>query len=190
MVGVACLVEIGGMASRTLGRRSCISCRMALDTIGLYMGTRQREIRIGMVEHIVRIARRMASKASRIFIHIPVHAGVRVVGFRVNMATGTRIFGVIRCIGMAIRTLGPLSFVFPAVNREISGIVHRKRSRHPVRIGGMALRTIIRKMGSLVVRSLCRVVILLMASCTGCWSGGIITPRMTFVTIAHFMSQR
>lgn len=95
MVGVACLAEIGGMTSRTLGRCTRVPCRMAFNTIGLYVGSRQRKIRVGMIEHIVRIARWMAGETSRIFIYIPVYAGVRVVGFRVDMATGTGIFGVI-----------------------------------------------------------------------------------------------
>lgn len=76
-----------------------------------------------MVEGHARIAGGVAGQAGRILIHVTVHPRVGVVGFRVDVTAGTRVFRVIRWVGMAIRACRPLPLVLATVDREVGRVV-------------------------------------------------------------------
>ena len=119
------------------------------------MRSGQREIGSVVVKSILRISCGVTGQASRILINIPVHAIVFIVGFRVYMTSCAGKFRKIGGVGMAISTQRPLSLVFPAINREKLGIMLGVLRWHPVQIGGMANRAIVREIGLNVVGGSC-----------------------------------
>lgn len=96
-----------------------------------------------MVKCHICIAGRVTRKTSGIFVNISVYARMAIVGFWIDMAIGTRKFGKIGWILMAICALSPLSLVFAAINWKILRIVLRVFCGHPIGVGGMARGAII-----------------------------------------------
>lgn len=88
---------------------------------------------------------------------------------------------------MAFVALGPLAFVFAAVNGKIISIVRRVHSRCPVRVGGVALRAIGREPGCNVVGRLRRSVILLVAGIALIGGIGKIARIVAFSAVGNFM---
>lgn len=131
------------MAGSTLRRGAGIAVGMAFRAGSIQVRSGQRKCRSIVIKGIIGISRRVTGEAGRIFINIAIYTVVPVVCFRIGMTNGTGKFRVIGRIGMAIGAGRPLSLVFTAVYREILRIVQRKLCRHPVRIGGVALRTIV-----------------------------------------------
>ena len=96
---------------------------MALDTIHAVVPTRQREIGAVVVKHIGGVARWVAGQTSIVLILIPTYAHMGIVRFWVLMAIGTREFGKIGRVGMAVKALVPFVVMRPTVDREILPIV-------------------------------------------------------------------
>lgn len=187
MAGVAALIVIGHMATRTIGRRARVPRCMALRTIYRQVRPRQRKIRFAVVEHIRRVAARVAGQASRAVIGITVDPAVLVVGGRVGMAAGASELGVIAGIAVTIGAFTPGPLVRPAVDREIIRIMLAVFRRHPVDVGGMAIRAIFGKMRLRVVRVSRGRIIRLVARNTIRAGIGIIAARMAFGAIGYSM---
>ena len=118
VIGVGAVVKINSMTSLTIRWRSLVSIGMAQQTVCIHMCARKGEIGAVVVKSAVGAARRVASQAGCIFISITAHANVPLVRFGVDMAIDAHKFGVVGGVVMAIGTLRPLAFMFPAVDRE------------------------------------------------------------------------
>ena len=106
-----------------------------------------------------------------------------VVGFRINVTRCTGKFSIIRSVSMTVNTLRPLSQVFTAVNRKKFGIMLCIFCRHPVRISGVTLSAIIRKISLNVVGTCGTLEIRLVACNTIIRCIGIISTNMALGTI-------
>ncbi len=137
VVRVRGLVEIRGVASRALCRRTCISPSVALYTICGKVRSGQREARCVVVKSIVRIAGWVTSQASRAAVSVATYAIVIIVCLWVGVASSAAEFCIICRIGMAVGTGTPFTLVFSTVNREKLGVVVKSRGRP----GGFAVAT-------------------------------------------------
>lgn len=187
VVGAGGLIKIGGVASRTLGRCPCISCRVAVHTIGLQVCSFQRKICCIVVKSSAGIASRVTGQASGIFIHITIYTVVSVVGFRIEVAYRARIFGIIGWIRMAFRALRPLPLVLAAVNGKISAVVRRKSRRHPIGVGGMASGTVGGKLSAHVIGGLSARKIRLVTGITIIGRVGEVAAQMALPAIRNFV---
>ena len=150
------------------------------------MLARKREISVVVVKRVRGIPRRVACKTGVAFIHITIDTRVLVVCFWVCMAGDAgKISEVVR-VGMAFCTLIPLSFMCPAVNGKILGVVVES-SRYPfvfcmtgraivgelcclvVGVGGIFILTLMASVTS--VR--CVVIVAIVASSTLICNGGM-----------------
>ena len=123
MIRVGALVVVLRMATGAIGRRTRISRGVATDAGSGYMRPGQGEAGVVVIKSIRRAARRVTRQAGRAVVTKTVYAVVLVGRFRIRMAGRTGEFRIIRRIGMAVRALVPLSFVFAAVNGEIHPVV-------------------------------------------------------------------
>lgn len=187
VAGVGALVVIGRMATRTIGRRARISRCMALRTIYRQVRTRQREIGFAMVENIRCVAVRVAGQASRAVIRITIDPAVLIVSGRVGMATGASKLSIVAGVAVAIGAFIPGPLVRPAVDREIIHIMLIVFRRHPVDVGGMAIRAIFGKVRLRVVRVGGSRIIRLVARNTIGAGIGVIAARMAFGAIGYSM---
>ena len=130
VVRIRGLVEIGRMTSCTLCRRTCITRSVTIHTIGGKVRSRQGKTRRIVVKNNVRSTSGVTSQTSRTVVRIAVYTAVIVVCLWVCVASCTRIFRVVRWIGMAIRTGAPFAIVFSAVYGKILGIMVKCR-RYP-----------------------------------------------------------
>ena len=151
VVRVGTLIVILRMTGRAICWRAGIPRGMTGRAGRADVRAGQGEVGFAVIEPVVSLAGRMAGQAGGTVVGIAVHAIVVVIRFRVGMAGDAGKFGVIRRIRMAVQALLPFSLVLPAVNREIVGIVLGVFCRHPVRIGRMALDTILGKARRLVI---------------------------------------
>jgi hypothetical protein len=142
VVRVSRLVEIIGMAGRTVGGSALIAICVAFDTVQRGMGSRQCKVGQIVIETIIPIARRVAGQTRRVVVNIPTHFIVFVVCFGVGMTNGTTEHSVIGGVGVAIGTLVPFPLVRTAVNRKEIAIVVFVLSRYPIRVDGVALDAI------------------------------------------------
>ncbi len=126
MAGIEGLVKVCGMAGLTRRWRTCIPIRMALDTICPQVCTCQGEIRSVMVKSYIGIAGGVTGQAGRIFIHVPIHAGMPLIGFRIDVTTSTGKFSKIGRVLVAIYALAPLSLVLSRINGEKINIMLRE----------------------------------------------------------------
>ena len=147
------LVVVRCVAARTIRGRTGISGSMTIQTSGGLVRSGQRETGVVVIKSGIAVAGWVTSQASRTVVRIAIDTGVLIVGFRVEVAGDAGKFRIIGRVGMAIDTLIPLSLVGAAVNREIGGIVLQVGGRCPIRIGGVALRAILREIGQRVVRN-------------------------------------
>ena len=187
VVGVGSLTEIWGVASRTLGRGSGISCCMTFHTIGLQVCTSQRKTGCIVVKSSTCIAGRVTGQTSGIFIHITIYTAVSVVGFRVDVANNTRVFSIVRWICVAFRALRPLPLVLAAVNGEISAIVCRKSRGHPIGIGGMTSSAVGGKLSAHVIGCLSARKIRLVAGITIIGRVGKFATQVALPAIRNFV---
>lgn len=141
-----------------------------------------------MVKISIAVACRVTGKTSRTVVGIPPYAVVLIVRFGVGMASSTSEFCIIRRIGMALRALVPFSFVGTAVNGEISRIVLNKRSGHPAGVSGMTFYTVLRKVGSRVLRVGGRIVICLMTGNAGSRRIGKIAVGMALRAVGNVVT--
>ena len=95
VVGVRCLVKISCVAGGAFGGGARIAAGVAVQAFRRSVPARQRESRHIVVEHRIRIARRMARQAGRIFINIPSNTGVSIVRLRVGVAVGATVHRVV-----------------------------------------------------------------------------------------------
>lgn len=183
VVRVYALVVIRRMATRAICRRAGIPRSMAVEAGCCQMRSRQWKISLAMVKSIVLAPCRVTGKAGGAVIRIAVHAVVVIIRFRICMASGAGEFRIIRRILMAVEALIPFPFVFATVNREIICIVLRVFRRHPIHIRRMALDTILRKIGSLVIRNQCSFIVVFMTGDAIGWRIRIIGTGMAFGAI-------
>lgn len=92
-----------------------------------------------------------------------------IVCFRVYVAGRAGKFCKIGGVCVAIGAQRPLTLVFSIIYWEKLGIMLRILSRHPVQIGGMANRAIVREIGLNVVGGSCAFKIGLVAGETIGW---------------------
>ena len=126
MAGIEGLVIVCSMTGLAGRWRACIPIRMALDTIRPQVCACQGESRCIMVESYIGIAGGVTGKAGRIFINVTIHAGMLLVGFRIDVTTSTGKFGKVGRVLMAICALAPLSLVLSGIDREIIRIMLRE----------------------------------------------------------------
>lgn len=142
VVGVDCLVEVLGVAGRTIGWCSGIACCMTGCTIHLEMAAGQWEGGQTVIEHVFGIAGGMTRQAGGAGIHIPEHTLMLIIRVGILVTGGAGELGKVGRVGMAFGTGGPLTLVFTGIDREIGGIVVLIGCRGPARIGGVAGRAV------------------------------------------------
>jgi hypothetical protein len=126
VVWVGRLVEIIGVAACAIGGcTGVVPSGMTKSAVRRKVCPRQREVSRIMVKSAIRLTRRVAGQAGRIFIDIAHHAPVLIVRFWVDMADGTTVHGVIVRVDMALRATAPDALVLAAVNREVLRIVRQ-----------------------------------------------------------------
>ena len=123
VVGIYGLVEVGGMTSSALCRRTRIPCSVTFHTIGCQVFARQGETRRVVVKNNICISRGVAGQTSRAIVGIAVYTVVIIISLRVCVAGCTGIFSIVGWVGMAIRTSTPFSIVLSAVNGEVLRVV-------------------------------------------------------------------
>ena len=160
---VCALVVIRRVARRTTRGRARIPAGVALQTGRGLVRTGQWEMRAAVVKHIRPAARRMAYQAGRTIVRITVYTRVLVVRFRVGMTGDARKDGIIARVRVAVRASAPGPLVFATVNGKIIRVVLAVFCRHPVRIGRMAIHTVLRKLRQPVIRVDGVIVVRLMA---------------------------
>lgn len=148
----------------------------------------QGELRLAVIKLILRVSRRMASQTGGAIVGVTVHAMVFIIGLGIGMARCTRKFGKIHRIGVAILAGIPLAFVFTTVYRKVFPIMRQILCGHPVRIGGMALDTVLRKAQHLVVGIYRGFVIIFMTGYAFRRGIGECSTGMAFGTIGYVVS--
>ena len=136
-----------------------------------------------MIKCIIRIAAWMTGQTSIIVIHIPAYSLVAVICFRVFMANRTGVFCIIIGVQMAFRAFLPFAHVCTAVNGEVGRIMIDVFRWHPVRVGCMACRTVIRESRSDMIGIQGIVKIRLVATVANRRSTGKIAGSVTLFTI-------
>jgi hypothetical protein len=186
MIRIAGGIVVVGMTGGALGGCTCISIGVAFLAIDGLVSTCQSEVGSTVVEHIVGTTRRMTGQTGRIIVLIAVYPIVLLICIRIRMATDTGEIGVIGRILVTIGTLTPFTLVFTAVNGK-QHIVLLKIGRHPVRIGGMAGGTLIRKMQQLVIRVCGALVIGLVTGKTVSRGRGVVARGMATGAVLNIM---
>ena len=165
MVWIGCLVEIRDMAGIAIGRGTLIAGGMAGSTIDGDMGSGQGEVGQAVIKCIIGITSGMAGIAGITVIGISGDSLVVIVSFRIQVTTQATEFREVGRVGMTISALSPFPQVFPAVYREVLGIVVEIRW-YPG-IFRMAACTIRGELCGHVIRVLGVVIIVAMAAETG-----------------------
>ena len=165
VIGICGLIEILGMAGGTSSRCALEACTVAIETVDTYVCSRQREGSSVVVKNQVSIPGWVAGQTGIVLVYIPAYIFMRFIRFRIQVTTHTGKFCIVGRVGMAVRALTPLTFMRPAVNGEILGVVV-KGGRHPGRFA-MATGTISRKLRGYVVGVASIVVVCQVAAYTG-----------------------
>ncbi len=130
VIGVCGLIKILCMAGGTSSRCALEACTVAIETVDTYVCSRKREGSSIMVKNQVSIPGRVTGQTGIILIHISAYIFMRFIRFRIQVTTHTGKLRIVGRVGMAVRTLTPLTFMRPAVNGEILSVMV-KGGRHP-----------------------------------------------------------
>lgn len=123
MVGIGCCNEVIVMAVVANGAGTLVAIDVAIETGCAEVGAGQREGCGVVIETFFGGTGRVAGEAGLVVVVITSDAYVFVIGFRIDMAVGTRDFSVIGRIGVAIQALCPFALVFTGIDGEVLGIV-------------------------------------------------------------------
>ena len=109
---------------RIVTRSTLFGCTLkpadvALQAVGIQVGSGERESGTVVIKHIVGAAGRVAGQTGSIVVHITANTAVLIVCFRIGMTTDAGVFGIVGRIGVAVGTLAPFALMFPAIYREM-----------------------------------------------------------------------
>ncbi len=109
---------------RIVTRSTLFGCTLkpadvALQTVGIQVGSGERESGTVVIEYIVGTTGRVACQTSGVIVCVTANTIMLIIGLRIGMTADTGVFRIVCRIGVAVGTLAPFALMFPAIYREM-----------------------------------------------------------------------